>query len=330
MKVLIIRAGRTGDMVMLTPALKALLNKYPEAEFMFLTSPDGKRTLGDFSPRITRFWIYNREKVFSFLSRGTIQKKIAEAQFDHVYCFEHNPSFQRLLADSKAEIHGFWEGMGQKHYCQLLLDVVLNGAENINKDIYVSLSVSNQAKNETTQTLAALGITEKTFLLAMHPTFSGAQKRFRTTGDKKNKLWPPESFALLAQRLKEYAKKTDIDLRILMNLMPDECTYGEKIIQLAGESLEIFSPRPNFQNYKAFLNRVDLLLTPDTGPMHIASAVGTRLIALFSGRDPRNCGPFTPLEQSQVFRAEETNHPELGIAAIPVHDVYNACIKIIG
>ncbi|MEC4678762.1 MAG: hypothetical protein VST69_08430, partial [Nitrospirota bacterium] len=118
MKVLIIRAGRTGDMVMLTPALKALLNKYPEAEFMFLTSPDGKRTLGDFSPRITRFWIYNREKVFSFLSRGTIQKKISEAQFDHVYCFEHNPSFQRLLVDSKAKIHGFWEDMGQKHYCQ--------------------------------------------------------------------------------------------------------------------------------------------------------------------------------------------------------------------
>ncbi len=326
MKVLVIRAGRTGDMVMLTPALIALFKKYPEAEFTLLTSPDGKRTLGDFSHRITNFWIYNREKVFSFLSRGTIQKKVAEAQFDHVYCFEHNPSFQRLLADSKAEVHSFWQDMGQKHYCQLLLDVVSNGAETSHDQAYVSLPVSDQAKNKTMQALAALGITEKTFLLAMHPTFSGAQKRFRTTGDKKNKLWPPESF----QRLKEYAKRTDFDLRIVMNLMPDECAYGEKILALGGGNLEIFSPKPNFQNYKAFLKRVDLLLTPDTGPMHIASAVGTKILALFAGRDPGNSGPFTPSEQAQVFCAEETKHPELGIAAIAVDDVYSACIKIMG
>ncbi len=330
MKILIIRAGRTGDMVMLTPALEALFKKYPEAQFTLLTSPDGKRTLGNFSDRMGTFWIYNREKVFSFLSRRPIQKKIASGQFAHIYCFEHNPSYRRLLVDSKAKIHGFWEDMGQKHYCQLLLDVVSNGAENKNDQTYVSLPVSDQAKNKTTEALAALGITKKTFLLAMHPTFSGANKRFRTTGDKKNKLWPPESFAELARRLKKHAKQRDLDLRILMNLMPDECAYGEKIIALGGESLEIFSPKPNFQNYKAFLKRVDLLITPDTGPMHIASAVGTKIIALFAGRDPGNCGPFTPSGQTQVLRAEESDPPGRGIAAIHVDDVYHACLKIMG
>lgn len=330
MKILIIRAGRTGDMVMLTPALKALLRKYPDAEFTLLTSPDGKRTLGDFSDRIGTFWIYNREKPLSFLSRRSIKKKVAGGQFDHIYCFEHNPSYQRLLVDSKAEIHTFWENMAEKHYCQLLLDVV-SGKEEDNREYnFVSLSVNDHAKDKTIEVLGNLGISKNTFLLALHPTFSGAKKWFRSTGDKKNKLWPPECFGELSVRLSKYANQRGCDFRILMNLMPDESEYGEKIIQFAGGHLEIFCPKPNFQQYKAFLQRVDLLVTPDTGPMHIAAALGTKIIALFAGRHPENCGPFTRKEQVQIFRAEETTQSGLGIAAISVDDVYNACIKIMG
>lgn len=43
MKILVIRIGRAGDMVMITPALSALIDKYPNAEITVLTSPDGDR-----------------------------------------------------------------------------------------------------------------------------------------------------------------------------------------------------------------------------------------------------------------------------------------------
>ncbi len=333
MKILIIRAGRTGDMVMMTPALRALLRKYPDAEFTFLTSPDGRRTLRDFSDRITRFWIYNREDFLAFFSRQTLKQRIADGVFDHIYCFEHNPSYQRLLERSAAKVHGFRKDAGRKHYCRLLLDVVCDGAAYQKEDLYVFLPVRDVAKKNTAKALADIGITKDTFLLAVHPTFSGAGKWFRTNRDKKNKLWPPSAFAELACRLRDDAKQTDFDLRILMNLMPDERAYGEKILQSgsAGRNcLEIFCPKPDFQNYKAFLERADLLLTPDTGPMHIAAALGTKIIALFAGRAPEDCGPFVPAEQVRIFRAEETARSKIGIAAIPVDDVYHACMKMIG
>jgi len=52
MKILVIRIGRAGDMVMITPALMALTKKYPDAEITILTSPNGRRILNDFHPQI--------------------------------------------------------------------------------------------------------------------------------------------------------------------------------------------------------------------------------------------------------------------------------------
>jgi len=46
-KILIVRVGRVGDMVMITAALKAILDEYPQAEIHVLTGADGKRVLSN-------------------------------------------------------------------------------------------------------------------------------------------------------------------------------------------------------------------------------------------------------------------------------------------
>ncbi|MBN4054677.1 glycosyltransferase family 9 protein [Nitrospira defluvii] len=330
MKILIVRVGRTGDMVMITPAFSALLDKYPDAEFTLLTSPEGKRTLFDFSDKIESFQIYRRKKLFSLMERGAIKKIISKRQFDHIYCFENNSSYYRLFSQSKAQVHDLRSVKGKKHYAQLCLDLISNGSENTHGFFPLYLPVDKATENKTRAYLNQFGITERSFLLAIHPTFSGAEKRLRTIKHKKNKLWPPESFGELSYRLRIYAEKNHIDLRIIMNLMPEQCRFGRKIVQYSRGSVEILSPTPDFQAYKAFLKRANLLLTPDTGPMHIAAALGTSVVALFAGKDPEDCGPFVPETKRMVLRAEETVFPERGIAAISVDDVYEACIKWIG
>jgi ADP-heptose:LPS heptosyltransferase len=59
--------------------------------------------------------------------------------------------------------------------------------------------------------------------------------------------------------------------------------------------------------------------------MHIGAAVGTRLVALFAGHDPRDCGPYVPENQFAVLRAEDMPKPELGLAAISPEKVFEAC-----
>jgi ADP-heptose:LPS heptosyltransferase len=44
----------------------------------------------------------------------------------------------------------------------------------------------------------------------------------------------------------------------------------------------------------ALLRRVSLLITNDSGPMHLAAALGTPIVALFGPTDPRRTGPYGP------------------------------------
>ena len=72
-----------------------------------------------------------------------------------------------------------------------------------------------------------------------------------------------------------------------------------------------------------------LLIAPDTGPAHIAAAVGTNLIALFSGHNPSDCAPYTSMNKLSVLRAEDCQHPENGLAAISAEDVFQASKKFL-
>jgi heptosyltransferase I len=83
MRILAIRVGRVGDTVMVTPALNALLQAYPESELTILASPEGKRVLQNFSPRIKDIWTWNRHSLLqSWRDKKEIRKKTQLAGFD--------------------------------------------------------------------------------------------------------------------------------------------------------------------------------------------------------------------------------------------------------
>ncbi|MBN1164353.1 MAG: hypothetical protein JXB45_07225, partial [Candidatus Krumholzibacteriota bacterium] len=59
----------------------------------------------------------------------------------------------------------------------------------------------------------------------------------------------------------------------------------------------------------------------------VAAALGTPLVALFSGHTPDECGPFCPAERFVTLRAEDTGRAHKGLAAIDVDRVYQACLR---
>jgi ADP-heptose:LPS heptosyltransferase len=63
--------------------------------------------------------------------------------------------------------------------------------------------------------------------------------------------------------------------------------------------------------------------------MHVAAAVGTPVVALFSGWSPAECGPYVPPERVRILRAEDTPSPERGLAAIGADAVFAACGELL-
>ncbi len=324
MKILVVRIGRAGDMVMITPALTALINKYPAAEITLLTSTDGRRVLNDFHPQIKNVWILDRKKLFPFIQRRKIKHAIQQTDFQHIFCFETKASFTKLFRGSAAQIH-ILQNIKQSEInfaerCLKMIDPVFN------KDQYpVFLPIQNDAKQRAQNILQEAGISNDTFLIGIHPSYSGLGKKFgRNKKSLPHRNWPISHWGELCKLIKNYAQEKGLNIQIIMDLMPEEKELGLEIIEASQHNVELLTPAPDFERYKATLARMDLLIVPNTGPMHIAAAVGTNIVSLFSIHNPKDCAPFTDKSKLTVLRAEDCQYPELGLAAISADDVFQA------
>ena len=101
------------------------------------------------------------------------------------------------------------------------------------------------------------------------------------------KQWPSESFADLADHIQH-----ELDVRVVLIGSPDDrpiASLVEKFtkthpVNLVGETGVEILP--------ALLESATLLVTNDSGPMHIAAAVGTRVVAIFGPTNPMRTGPY--------------------------------------
>ena len=83
-------------------------------------------------------------------------------------------------------------------------------------------------------------------------------------------------------------------MRCVVDAVPDEIPLLAPFLEQAGDAVTLLTGPPDSERYKALLQRLEVLVTPNTGPMHFAAAVGTKVVALFSGWKPSECGPSCP------------------------------------
>ena len=107
-----------------------------------------------------------------------------------------------------------------------------------------------------------------------------------------NKRWPAEHFAELIRSL---AQKFPAARFAILGDKSDQ-RLGEIILQAAPERGVNLCGATSLPEMIEWLRLGDLLVTNDTGPMHVAAALGKPLVALFGPTEPRRTGPYGQLE----------------------------------
>ncbi|MFP4381875.1 MAG: glycosyltransferase family 9 protein [Candidatus Sumerlaeia bacterium] len=104
------------------------------------------------------------------------------------------------------------------------------------------------------------------------------------------KRWPPEKFVALARQL---ARQDGLPPMVLI-WGPAEAEMVDAIIQQADLPAEKLRPAPptNLRELTALLGYCSVMVAGDTGPMHIAAALGKRVVGLYGGSDPVRNGPW--------------------------------------
>jgi ADP-heptose:LPS heptosyltransferase len=100
------------------------------------------------------------------------------------------------------------------------------------------------------------------------------------------KLWSPERYGMVARGLRERG------LACLVSWGPGEERLADRVVAASdGAALRCFPT--TLLEYTELAKRARLVLAADTGPLHIACAVGTPVVGIYGPTDPARNGPFS-------------------------------------
>jgi heptosyltransferase I len=148
-------------------------------------------------------------------------------------------------------------------------------------------------------------------------------------GGWRSKCWPAERFGALCQLI-----RSELSLRCVVNYGPGEESLFAAIKANSGAA----EPMPwdsRLGPLMAMLKNARCVVGGDTGPLHLAIALGTPAVALFGPTDPARNGPYPPNEI--VLRSPDaiTSHRRVeatdpSILELSVNDVFTAVKKRLG
>lgn len=144
-------------------------------------------------------------------------------------------------------------------------------------------------------------------------------------GGWSSKRWPPASYANLIRRL---AEKLEHDF--VLTGSPDEEDMNLQILRESSVPRAHYLPTTLVQ-YIALARRAKLFVGGDTGPLHLAAAVGTPVVAIYGPTNPARNGPFSK-DDIVLWNRGPVNYTRRGSAiayldGISVNEVFLAVLR---
>ncbi|HUE71647.1 MAG TPA: glycosyltransferase family 9 protein [Pirellulaceae bacterium] len=145
-----------------------------------------------------------------------------------------------------------------------------------------------------------------------------------------SKRWPAERYAEVARQL--HIRWHVATLAVWAG--PQERAWADQIAGLAGGAA-LVAPSTTLLELAAVLRQAALFVGSDTGPLHMAAAVGTPCVGIYGPTRPEDCGPYGPGHQTvQAWYQDGSsrkrrNGANDAMRDVPVEWVVNACGRIL-
>jgi len=329
-RILLIQISAIGDVILLTPALRAIRRQFPNARFTMVTSAINQQLLKH-CPYLDEMLTFNLKecakspvKFFRFI------QSLRERRFDLAIDFEHWPRLTALLtyaSGAKRRI-GFRANEQYRHY--VFTDVVehVRGKHELlsymeiakvlgceTEDTQLEIWVGEEDNRWAEGFLQTHGIKDVGKLVCIHPDAGRTEPRRR---------WTIEGYAKVADAL---TKRHGV--QIILTGAPSEVTLSKEIAQNMQSKAIIAAGKTDINQLAALFSRCVFVLCGNCGPMHLAAAVKTPVVALHGPTNPAQWGPWG--KEHIVIKSDMLCSPclnlgfEYGCKALP--DGTSMCMK---
>lgn len=300
-KLLLIRTDRIGDVVLTTPVIKALRMTYPKCHITMLVAKSA-RTLVTLNPFLDEVKIDDRQFLHNgFLGFFKLVQSIRQEKYDTVVVL-HTKKRTNLVAflagipqrlGFKNKKFGFLlthpvkdaRHTGEKHETEYCMDLIerLN-VERVEPELLVSVHKTAESWIEQLLHLNQIHASEK--LIAVHLGASDPAKR-----------WPLEKFKELIDLIRE-----NVECRVILVGSPDTLTLSNSLNLRFNNSLMNMAGKTSLAQLISLLKHSHLLISNDSGPVHIAAALGTPVVSIFTRNQPGiNPERWRPLGEKSRF-----------------------------
>ena len=204
--------------------------------------------------------------------------------------------------------------------------VVTHGAHVIDQDVELASVVAGDTLSAVDAQLPIDPDAEAWCGSWLADTFPGAARRIAliTPGAGWGaKRWPPERYAAVAEGLAQRG------LHVVVNAGPGEEPLAAAIA--SGSAVTLTATLPQLI---ALTRRIALCIGGDTGPLHLASALGRPVVGIYGPTDPSRNGPYGT--RARVLRSPDSrrdhsrrSEPEPGLLTIAPDDVLHAADELL-
>jgi lipopolysaccharide heptosyltransferase I len=323
LKVLLLKPSSLGDVIQALPVLRHLKRHLPHSEiFWWIDSALAPLLEGD--PDLAGLIPFERKRWASPRYWPEMFRSIRHTRTQHfdwvidLQCLARSAAFA-WLADGKFLIG---------------LDEVREGARGFYDQAVRRASFHTHAVDWYLAVLKPLGVPADqpfTWLPERPAVAAAVQTKWPATGARwialqpgarwDNKRWPAEAFSELVRTLSREAP----EVRFAILGSRDDQAIGRLIAQAAPGACLNLCGQTTLPEMIELVRRCELMVTNDTGPMHVAAALGKPLVALFGPTEPRRTGPYGRL--GDVLRVDLPCSPCL--SARCTYAKPNECLKAI-
>jgi heptosyltransferase-2 len=337
-RILVIRLDRLGDVVLSTPVFDELRRKFPHAVITAMVRPPCRDAVAG-HPAVDEVVVYDKEGAHHS-PRATINfaRSLRRYEFDTALVLHPSnrshwiPWLARIPVRIGYDRKNAWllthrlphrKQEGLKHEAAYTLELLRPfGIEP--RPPRPTIAVTPKAEERVAALLAAAGVGPGERLVAIHPSASCISKR-----------WMPERFAQVADRLSSEQR-----VRVCLIAGPAEAAHAEAVARAMRQPAVNFAGRISVGEMAALLRRCRLLVSNDSGPVHVAAAVGTPVVDIF-GRNQRGLSPdrWGPIGEGHVVLHKEVGCVTclahncdiefLCLTALSADEVYGAAVSVL-
>jgi lipopolysaccharide heptosyltransferase II len=304
-RILVIRLDLIGDLVLSMTLVRALKRSYPQAEIDLLALPASAKVVMH-DPELTEIITYDpnvwrRPKALiqpkNWREAFSLRRRLRARHYDiAVSVFGPWAGIIAVLSGAKRRVGfgresypGFmtdnvpgrhWNPGDHKHEVDYCLELAnSSGVITSRADRIPRLYVDPQACQQLEQLLIQQGVQQAKPVIACHVSSNNGQ----------SKRWPIPYWATLIDKLIR-----EQGAQVIFTGAPVDTPLIESVSHRMQEQAINLAGKTSLPQLVALLQRADLVISGDSGPMHIAAAVGTPLIAIHGPTDPALSGPVSP------------------------------------